>query len=185
MRDKIYLKNNEVNELWICLACGKAFCSRYKQNHYKSHFDENPTHSICLGVLDCTVWCYLCPNLVLEDVGNYILTVETTPYVKIVEEFKAKMEKEEKKEEITEPKDKQSEEKKDESPESKEQKESEKKEEKAEDQKEKAAEKEKEEEKKDKEKVEQIAVCLENLEIGKEYEDRMLLVRGYEEEVDI
>ena len=50
----------EKSELWICLFCGEAYCSRYINSHFVDHNNSNPEHCLCLGIVDLSVWCYEC-----------------------------------------------------------------------------------------------------------------------------
>lgn len=79
---------DENKEIWICLTCAKAFCSRYINNHYMQHLKENPTHCICVSLMDLSVWCYSCNTPGFEDAGSYIENEETSKYVKVLSDFK-------------------------------------------------------------------------------------------------
>ena len=80
---------SEINELWICISCGKAFCGRYIQNHYyKKHFLNDNSHCICISMLDLSVWCYQCMTDGFNDPGSYIESPISSNYVKIISDFK-------------------------------------------------------------------------------------------------
>ena len=81
-------KCDECKEIWICLSCGNSYCSRYINNHYKEHLNKNPTHSICISMMDLSVWCYLCEVPNEEEPGNYITSDKTDKYKKILHDFK-------------------------------------------------------------------------------------------------
>ena len=85
-------KCDEKTELWICLHCGLAFCSRYINSHCLEHNKENLEHLLCLGIMDLSVWCYDCLDInnkdAVDNKGCYIESPKTTEYVKIYENFK-------------------------------------------------------------------------------------------------
>ena len=85
-------KCDEKTELWICLHCGLAFCSRYINSHFIEHNKENKEHVLCLGIMDLSIWCYECldiNNKESNDVkGCYIESNVTNEYIKIYENFK-------------------------------------------------------------------------------------------------
>ena len=87
--EKYKCKYCEINtELWICISCSEAFCGRYMNNHYQKHLKENPEHSICISLLDLSVWCYLCETEGFSDLGSYIESPKTIPYIQILSDFK-------------------------------------------------------------------------------------------------
>ena len=80
---------SEINELWICISCGKAFCGRYVNNHYyEKHYLKDKSHSICISMLDLSVWCYQCMTEGYKDPGSYIESPISSEYVKIISDFK-------------------------------------------------------------------------------------------------
>ena len=80
---------SEINELWICISCGKAFCGRYIQNHYyEKHYLNDKSHCICISMLDLSVWCYQCMTDGFNDPGSYIESQISSNYVKIISDFK-------------------------------------------------------------------------------------------------
>ena len=85
-------KCEEKTELWICLHCGLAFCSRYINSHFIEHNNENKNHVLCLGIMDISVWCYDCIDInnqnSNDNKGCYIESNSTNEYVKIYEKFK-------------------------------------------------------------------------------------------------
>ncbi len=81
-------KCTEESELWICLTCSLAFCGRYINNHFKAHFEENPSHCICLSILDLSVWCYNCETEGFADPGSYIESALVFPYIQAYSDFK-------------------------------------------------------------------------------------------------
>ena len=96
----------EKSELWICLFCGEAYCSRYINSHFVDHNNSNPEHCLCLGIVDLSVWCYECiddknnQNNNNNEKGCYIKSEITDEYIKIYsDDFKFAGEKNGKKEE--------------------------------------------------------------------------------------
>ena len=98
----------EKKELWICLFCGKTFCSRYVNSHFIQHNKENPEHCLGLGVHSLGLWC--CECIISEndnkeqnkedEKGCYIKSEKTDEYIKILYYYKFKREdKDEKSEE--------------------------------------------------------------------------------------
>ena len=85
-------KCEEKTELWICLHCGLAFCSRYINSHFIEHNKENKDHVLCLGIMDLSIWCYECPDINNQDsndnIGCYVESSVTNEYIKIYENFK-------------------------------------------------------------------------------------------------
>ena len=88
-------KCEEKTELWICLHCGKTFCSRYINSHFIEHNTENKEHLLCLGIMDLSIWCYECPDInnkenndSNDNKGCYIESSITNEYIKIYENFK-------------------------------------------------------------------------------------------------
>ena len=80
---------SEINELWICITCGKAYCGRYVNNHYyNNHFLKQKDHCICISMLDLSVWCYICMTDGFNDPGCYIESPISSEYVKIISDFK-------------------------------------------------------------------------------------------------
>ena len=80
---------SEINELWICISCGKALCGRYIQNHYyEKHYLNDKSHCICISMLDLSVWCYQCMTEGFNDPGSYIESPISSNYVKIISDFK-------------------------------------------------------------------------------------------------
>ena len=80
---------SEINELWICITCGKSFCGRYVNNHYyDNHYKKDKSHGICISMLDLSVWCYQCITDGFKDPGSYIESPLTSEYVKIISDFK-------------------------------------------------------------------------------------------------
>ena len=49
------------SENWVCLACGRAFCGRYRNGHMKQHSGESG-HRVCISLADLSVWCHGCDN---------------------------------------------------------------------------------------------------------------------------
>lgn len=79
---------NENKELWICLTCGQAFCSRYVNNHYQTHFADNQQHCICISLIDLSIWCYSCSTEGFKDKGSYIENEKFRPFIDILSKFK-------------------------------------------------------------------------------------------------
>ena len=80
----------EEEDIFICLSCGKAYCSSTKNSHYIEHYKTNPEHCICLGIIDLNIWCHEC----LDKKGSFIKSVKTEEYIKIYKDYKSKEEKE-------------------------------------------------------------------------------------------
>lgn len=79
----------ELNELWVCIKCGKAFCGRYVNNHYyNDHYLKDKTHCVCISMLDLSVWCYECITDGFTDPGSYIESPISSEYVKIISDYK-------------------------------------------------------------------------------------------------
>mmetsp|Transcript_26935 Transcript_26935/g.69256 ORF Transcript_26935/g.69256 Transcript_26935/m.69256 type:complete len:154 (-) Transcript_26935:1514-1975(-) len=57
------------SESWFCLSCWASNCSRYKQGHSLSHF-ENVKHPIAVSYSDLSVWCYECESYIKGDVSE-------------------------------------------------------------------------------------------------------------------
>ena len=87
-------KCDEKIELWICLHCGKSFCSKYRNSHFIEHNNENKEHLLFLGIMELSVWCYECldidKNPSNDKKGCYIESNITNEYIKIYENFKFK-----------------------------------------------------------------------------------------------
>ena len=85
-------KCEEKTELWICLHCGLAFCSRYINSHFIEHNKENKEHVLCLGIMDLSVWCYECLDINNQgqddNKGCYVESSVTNKYLNIYENFK-------------------------------------------------------------------------------------------------
>ena len=80
---------SEANEIWVCITCGKSYCGRYINNHYyNNHYLKDKSHSICISMLDLSVWCYQCMTSGFEDPGSYIESPISSEYVKTISDFK-------------------------------------------------------------------------------------------------
>ena len=51
---------DEVEELLICIFCGKAFCSKKKNSHFNEHHKTTPEHCLYLDIKDLGIWCSEC-----------------------------------------------------------------------------------------------------------------------------
>ena len=88
----------ETKDLWICLFCGKSFCSKYANSHFIQHNIINDEHCLCLGIMDLSIWCYNCisPQSNKDEQndeynkGNYIKSEKTDEYIKIYNDYKIK-----------------------------------------------------------------------------------------------
>ena len=81
---------DENNELWICITCGKSFCSRYINNHFYNHYITNnkENHNICISFLDFSIWCYKCKTEGFSDIGSYIYDEIFEKYIDILSQYK-------------------------------------------------------------------------------------------------
>ena len=98
--EELKCKNcEEKKDLWICLFCGKAFCSKYSNSHFIQHNIINDEHCLCLGIMNLSIWCYNCtgPQNNEDNKGSYIKSEKTDEYVKIYNNYKIKAEEEEEK----------------------------------------------------------------------------------------
>ena len=94
----------ETKDLWICLFCGKAFCSKYANSHFIQHNIINDEHCLCLGIMDLSIWCYNCTSPQSNkdeqndeyNKGSYIKSEKTDEYIKIYNDYKIKSEEENK-----------------------------------------------------------------------------------------
>ena len=98
----------EKEDLWICLFCGKAFCSRNKNAHFAEHNTTNPEHCICLGIKDLNIICYDCKDINnkedsanADNKGCLIKSEKTDKYKKIYNDYKNPKENEQKEEKKT------------------------------------------------------------------------------------
>lgn len=59
---------DEDRENWLCLQCGKLYCSRYRNGHMAEHCDqldhENNDHCIAVSLCDLSFWCYKCDSYI-------------------------------------------------------------------------------------------------------------------------
>ena len=78
------LNCKEKLDLWICMFCGSAFCGRYKNRHFYSHFLQNKEHCIGISTLDLSAWCYSCTTKEFEDPGSYIESELINKYIDIL-----------------------------------------------------------------------------------------------------
>ena len=57
-------------EIWLCLACGEVFCSRYVQGHMSAH-NMTDGHPIAFSFADFSFWCYTCDSYVVHELLNH------------------------------------------------------------------------------------------------------------------
>jgi NAD-dependent deacetylase sirtuin 2 len=70
------------DENWMCLACGKLYCSRYKNGHMAKHCQQvSPSdtvnqneneegdncHCVAVSLSDLSFWCYKCDSYIEND----------------------------------------------------------------------------------------------------------------------
>jgi len=51
-------------ECWFCLSTHKVLCGRYGNQHMLSHYEEDPTRCIAMGLNDLSFWCYRCNDYI-------------------------------------------------------------------------------------------------------------------------
>merc|ERR1712130_448790 len=52
-------------EIWICMACGGAFCGRFVNRHMVDH-SLDKMHLVALSLSDLSFWCYVCDAYVIH-----------------------------------------------------------------------------------------------------------------------
>jgi len=57
------------SEVWVCLTCAHAGCSRHVGGHAAAHHDATG-HPLALSLADLSVWCYDCLGGAYVDVFN-------------------------------------------------------------------------------------------------------------------
>ena len=72
-------KCEESDELFICLLCGKAFCSKNKNYHFNEHHKTIKEHCLYLDTKDLNIWCCEC--------GCNIKSEKTDEYIKIYKKY--------------------------------------------------------------------------------------------------
>ena len=80
---------DEVEELLICIFCGKAFCSKKKNSHFNEHHKTTPEHCLYLDIKDLSIWCSECKNKE-ENNGCYIKSEKTDEYINSYKNYKQK-----------------------------------------------------------------------------------------------
>ena len=106
---KISFKNlkcencGDVEELFICLLCGKAFCSKNKNSHFVEHHKTTPEHCLYLDTNDLNIWCCECDcNIKSEKTDEYIKSYKNyEPEEDYEIDYENDLEKEKKKENTT------------------------------------------------------------------------------------
>uniref|UniRef100_A0A0K2VCM1 Ubiquitin carboxyl-terminal hydrolase n=3 Tax=Lepeophtheirus salmonis TaxID=72036 RepID=A0A0K2VCM1_LEPSM len=56
--------------IWICVFCGSLNCGRYAEAHGLAHFQENPSHSVCMETQELSVFCYACDDFIINDTSE-------------------------------------------------------------------------------------------------------------------
>lgn len=59
----------EKKENWVCLTCGKFYCSRYINSHFLKHH-EKEGHNVCISMMDLSYWCYKCESYIANKHMN-------------------------------------------------------------------------------------------------------------------
>ena len=91
----------ECKELWICLICGKIYCSRKIKGHFVEHNKTNPEHCLYLGTKNLNIWCFECINDNQNDSnienqskevekGSHIESKKLNEYIQIISEFNSR-----------------------------------------------------------------------------------------------
>lgn len=57
----------------MCLNCGSILCGRYVSGHALHHSKENNEHAVCLNTLNCSVFCYICDDFVINDTDKTVI----------------------------------------------------------------------------------------------------------------
>ena len=78
----------EVEDLRICLYCGKSFCSLNKNSHFIEHHKEKPEHCLSLEINNLDVWCYECKDKD-DNKGCYIKSEKADEYINIYKKYKS------------------------------------------------------------------------------------------------
>lgn len=56
-------------ENWLCLSCGKLFCSRYQASHCYQHYQHETKHAVHVSTVDLSVWCHSCQAYLSTNTG--------------------------------------------------------------------------------------------------------------------
>ena len=56
-------------ENWLCLSCGKLFCSRYQASHCYQHYQHETNHAVHVSTVDLSVWCHSCQAYLSTNTG--------------------------------------------------------------------------------------------------------------------
>lgn len=59
----------EKSENWLCVSCFDLFCSRYKNQHMKLHY-ESIGHCIGFSLSDASFWCFTCDSYIDSEFLN-------------------------------------------------------------------------------------------------------------------
>lgn len=68
------IKCADSSENWICLVCGFLGCSRYVNQHMKSHCDETG-HCLAISFSDLSCWCYSCDSYIVSPAIRDFLNI--------------------------------------------------------------------------------------------------------------
>ena len=79
---------SEKSEIFICLFCGEAFCSKKIKSHFIEHNISNPEHCLFLEIINYSIWCNECFNTEQNNVkGCYIHSEKTDEYINIYKDY--------------------------------------------------------------------------------------------------
>ena len=96
---------SEKSEIFICLFCGEAFCSKKIKSHFIEHNISNPEHCLFLEIINYSIWCNECLNTEQNnEKGCYIHSEKTDEYINIYKDYINKKKEKNKKEEKEEKK---------------------------------------------------------------------------------
>ena len=91
---------SEKSEIFICLFCGEAFCSKKIKSHFIEHNISNPEHCLFLEIINYSIWCNECLNTEQNnEKGCYIHSEKTDEYINIYKDYINKKKEKNKKEE--------------------------------------------------------------------------------------
>jgi len=67
-------------ENWLCLVCGKTYCSRYVSGHAKQH-SKDSGHCVAISFSDLSIWCYNCKDYITHaNLQSIVDTLSLTKF---------------------------------------------------------------------------------------------------------